>query len=431
MTDRLNYIPPVTRMKSAHTVKTKLSIFIISALFIYFGLSGYTQVGNAIAGQGITGRLIKADIFMFFLGVLGVGSIRRIYFPIEYASFLLFIILSGLSGMFSYLPRQATIELLVHIWAWFGSLIVFNILAKVPEEGPPLALHLLLYSTTILAVLGFLHLFFFPGMFPVPTHGGVVGTFRNAGQSGSFMGIVLAVVIPGMLCGMVKPTRLHNLMVAILILSLLSATKRAAMIGLGIGYIGLLLLLISYGGAKYKKIALQLLLLSLALTPIIYFGVDWGKENIEKMSYRLQHKLGEGSFDRFANSFFSENIGSSFTAFYDKPLTGVGMGNIAGIYTPKYEIHSTYFKIIATGGIVGIVCYMIFMGTWLKSILSNIGTQSREALYLLYFSPFMAGLLVTWIYTYHLRKREFWIVFAIVVLIAHVARQKKLLQMQQ
>lgn len=425
MTDQINHMPEITWARTSSPRITTLSVFMSIALFIYFGLSGYTQVGNSEAGQGIAGRLIKADIYMFFLAIFGLGSIRRIYFPVEYASFLLFIIISGLTGFFSYLPRQATIELLVHIWAWLGSLVIFNVLARAPENGPPLALHILLYSTTMLAILGFLHLFFFPGLFPVTTYGGVVGTFRNAGQSGSYMGMVLAVMIPGMLCGMIRPTHIHNMMVAIIVLSLIFATKRAAMIGFGLGYIGLLVLLITYGGTKYKKTALQLFLVSLTLFPIIYLGVEWGKENIDKMAYRLQHKLGEGSFDKFANNFFGENIASAFTAFYEKPITGVGMGNVAGIYTPKYEIHSTYFKIIATGGLAGTFCYLVFMGSWIKSVLSNIGTQSREALYLLYFSPFMMGLLVSWIYTYHLRKREFWIAFAIVMLIARVAAAKK------
>lgn len=423
MTDRLTYIPSDMGAQASH-IRPSLSIAMLLGLFIYFGLSGYTQTSDNLVAQGILGRLIKGDIFMFFLAIYGLGSIKKIHFPLEYACYLLFILASGLTGLVSYVPRQASIELVVHIWAWLGSLIIFNILAKHPEEGPPIALHLLLYSTTILAILGFLHLLFFPGMFPVTTYGGVVGTFRNAGQSGSYMGMVLAIIIPGMLCGMVKPSRIHSIMVAILIASLIFATKRAAMIGLGLGYIGLLFLLMSYGGTKYKKMALQLFFLTLTLFPIIYLGVEWGKENIETMAYRLDHKLGEGTLDRFASNFFEENIASAFEAFLESPIIGVGMGNIAGVYTVKYEIHSTYFKIIATGGLIGVLCYGTFLGIWVKTVLNGINTKSREGLFLLYFTPFMLGLMVSWIYTYHLRKREFWIAFAIVLLIARVSKIK-------
>lgn len=424
MTDQIYYTDEGPRL-TPPTQHGQISFFIIIMLLGYFFLSGFTQSIGSSAGQGLAGRLIPADVYMFFLALFGLASIRRVHLPAEYAAYIPFFLISGLTGIGSYIPRQAAIELMVHIWAWLGSLIIFNIMAKAPEASPPLALRLLLYTSTVLALLGFIHLFFLPSLFDVRAHGGVVGSFRNAGQSGSYMGMVLAVIIPGMLCGMIKPTWTHFSMVAIIIASLIFSTKRAAMIGLGLGYIGVLFLLIVYGGFKYKKLALQLLFATILLIPIIYLGIEWGKENIEKMAYRLEHKLGEGALDKFSNNFFNENIGGAFDAVNDAPFFGVGMGNIAGVYTAKYEIHSTYFKIMATGGLFGSIAYIIFMGTLAKSVLTNIGTKSREALFLLYFSPFLAGLVVSWIYTYHLRKREFWIIFAIVILISKVAAIKK------
>lgn len=425
MNAKLNHMGGYVQGHSTQKKETKFSLFIMVVIFGYFGLSGYTQsIGDAQTGQGIWGRLIYADFFMLFLCIVSLGYIRRIYFPIEYALFLPFIIYNGMVGLTAYTPRQASIELLVHVWAWGGALVVFNILAKTPERAPAIALKMLLYSTTILSILGLVHLFFLPNLIDVKVQGGVVGTFRNTGQAGSYFGLVLALLIPAMLTGFVKPSRLHIFMMGVIVFALIFTTKRAAIFGLLFGYGGLLLLLIVYGGLKYKKYAFNLMVFSVIVAPLIYYGFEWGKENIDFMRYRLRHKLSEGYVDRFLDNFFEDNIGAGLAAFYDRPVTGVGMGNIAGIYTLKYEVHSTYFKILGTGGILGCGVYLLFLGTWLSSLLKSISTQSREGLYLLYFSPFLAGLIISWGYTYHLRKREFWIAFTISVLVAHVARLK-------
>jgi hypothetical protein len=69
--------------------------------------------------------------------------------------------------------------------------------------------------------------------------------------------------------------------------------------------------------------------------------------------------------------------------------------------------------------------YMLFMANLIVSTLRAAGRYCKEASLRLYFSPFLAGLIISWAYTYHLRKREFWIAFMLLVLCSIVSEVKR------
>lgn len=405
------------------------SFIVAIVLFTYFVLSGVTLVSGE-AGQGIMGRLIMADIFMVGFAALTALSLRKLYFPKEYAIYLLFIVLFGIAGTRSYLPQQSAIELAVHLWAWLSSLVIFNVLALNAQKNLRIGLLLFLMSSATLGTLGLIQFFIFPDMLSGRAVGGLVGSFRNTGQSGAYFGMAMALIVPAMLSGLIKTNRYTLVMAIIVGIAFLFCLKRSSLIGFAIGYVGLLGLLLVYGNVRYKKYAFYLVVVSLIAMPIIYFMFQWGLENVKALQWRAEAKFRADTLEKFREGFFDENLSAAMAAFGDKPFLGVGLGNIAGIYTAKYEIHSTYIKILATGGIAGVIVYLAFLGTWTKSIISNINQRSQEAIFLLYFSPFLFGLITSWIYTYHLRKREFWIVYAFVVMISHIAQQREVARKQ-
>lgn len=400
------------------------SKIITAIIFLYFILSGYTQTSGDV-GVGIAGRVTYGDFYVVFMFLISIFFIRKIFMPTEYKAFLLFIILSAIAAFVSDNPNQALIELLIHTWLWMGSLLIFNLVANSRPMAVESVLSAFMLSSAVLASFGLMQLFVFPSMFSGQVLGGVVGTFRNTGQAGTYFGIALAVVIPAILAGMIRLNIVTIILTTIILIALIFTLKRAAGIGFIIGYFGLLILMITIGEMKYKKYAFQILLLSILIVPAQLYLFSWGLENVDSMKWRFESKIHEDAATDFASGFFAENVAVAWRAFSDHPLLGAGMGNIAGQYSDKYEIHSTYLKILASGGIFGAVAYVVFMSTWVRGIAKSIGKRSREELFLLYFSPFLFGLLVSWTYTYHLRKREFWIAFAIVTLLGFVVRQKK------
>ena len=89
----------------------------------------------------------------------------------------------------------------------------------------------------------------------------------------------------------------------------------------------------------------------------------------------------------------------------------------------RHEVHSTYLKIIGETGLLGIVPYLLFLFFTLSMLFSKkIFVQESSGIhpwfaFLMELRPFVIGWLISWGYTYHLRKREFWIAFAMISIV--------------
>ena len=224
---------------------------------------------------------------------------------------------------------------------------------------------------------------------------------------------------------MIKPTKLKWALTFTIILSLIFSTKRAALIGVIIGYVGLLFTLLLFGNTRRKIFAFNIIIFSIPVIGIAYFGFEWARENLLSVEWRLNKKITNNVIEKLFDTFLRENFNGAVLAFSDRPFLGVGMGNVAKIYTARHEIHSTYIKLFATGGILGSLAYLHFMSSWVIKMIKEALSNSKEGVFILYFIPFLIGLMVSWIYTYHLRKREFWICFALVAFILHIAYVKR------
>ena len=214
-----------------------------------------------------------------------------------------------------------------------------------------------------------------------------------------------------------RPTKiLLNVTIFFSILFLLMTGKVAAYIGFGVG-------LFLYIIIKRK---IGLLLPFIALGIFFPLVIVFTQEYVPSLYRRVNHKIQtrivrntSGERDLTKEGFFAENLGGAIQAFKDNLLTGSGLGGFGQRYG-RHEVHSTYFKILGEGGLLGVFGYSLFIITFLSYFFNGkeVRRNNPYAKFLSHMFPFIIGCLVSWAYTYHLRKREFWILLAIIT-IAH------------
>lgn len=191
---------------------------------------------------------------------------------------------------------------------------------------------------------------------------------------------------------------------------------------LGCWIFALLISIISSPEKQGKRILAYIVLGALIFMPIGASLFIWGLDNVGNMSARWDHKFSSQAFDDFEDGFLADNIRAGLAAFGDNPFFGAGLGNVELNYF-SHEIHSTYLAILATGGVFGILTYLYFVSVLIRETRSykseNIGIPSR---FLYYILPLLLGMMVSWAYTYHLRKREFWVLAGFIVVMSTLAR---------
>lgn len=394
--------------------------------FLFFLTAGVTWVAGE-AGQGVEGRVASADIvglvLIGFWVVVGLTDRKlSLRAPIEYRAYLPLLIVYALGVLFAMYPGRGLLELVIHVFICVVSLVLYNLYRRIPiDEAAPLALKSILWAGWLLAMIGVVDFFIWPNLLPGPSNG-LTGTFRNTGQAGAFFGMYLAILIPGLLSGLIPRTRFNMFMVGTILFALVFTSKRAAVIGLAVGLLALGATLLFSPSKRDKKFGITMLAMTALVAPLAYFAFLWGLENIEGMAWRFGNKFSQAAAEDFQEGFLVENIQAAKAAFSVNPLVGVGLGNVAGVITERYEIHSTYLSIIGNAGLLGVIAYAAFMTTHVWQALRAWGPSQFSA-YLRYYVPMLIGLMLSWAYTYHLRKREFWIMFFVVSLVIYAAKQ--------
>lgn len=400
----------------------------IALVGLFTLLAGITWV-EGDAGQGLAGRVAVPDVF----GVLIVAyaavqllsrSGGRISVPSQYRFYVPLLVLYLISASFSLQPTRAMFEILVHVFIFVVSLAIYSLLLRQSEDNLSRTFEAALYGAGIIAFIGITHFFFFPSMFS-GSQGGLSGTFRNTGQAGSYFGLMLALLIPAYLCGFLRANVRNTALLLVIAIALLFTFKRAALVGVLFGAVVLFGRLVVMGGRRQKLIAAIILV---AIAPV-FFGVsvllEYAAENIHGVSYRLNRKMTGDALDDFASGFFTENLRASIEAVKMRPFVGIGLSNASGLVTERYEIHGSFFAVLAYSGIIGLAVYLTFLARVMWVVVSGSGLENRCAKYLYYFWPFFIGLIGSWIYTYPLRKREFWIMLAIVSVVVAFARESR------
>src|SRR5690606_26979594 len=175
--------------------------------------------------------------------------------------------------------------------------------------------------------------------------GGLCGTFRNTGQAGSYFGVMLALTLPAFLCGLIKWRVVNTLMLAAVALALIFTFKRAAIVGTTVGALLLGLMLAFSRSSAEKRLGAKMLVISAFGSAAAIMLLLWGVDNVSSMSWRIETKFTPDNVEDWSESFWMDNLRSAIAAFSDHPFIGVGLGNVEGVYTPRHEIHSSYFAI--------------------------------------------------------------------------------------
>ena len=152
-----------------------------------------------------------------------------------------------------------------------------------------------------------------------------------------------------------------------------------------------------------------------SLAPDVYARIN------VKIETRITNNLNDEN--DLEDGFIAKNLKEALTVFNEHPLTGSGIGGFQGVYA-YHEVHSTYFKIIGETGLTGVIAYFVFLILLVFNLLglSREKNENPYADFLWNLKPFLYGCMVSWFYTYHLRKREFWILFAIIGIASYLRK---------
>lgn len=394
--------------------------------FLFMLSSGITWTASANRG-GLSGRLTIADavgLAIVLLALITCFARRRLFVPREFRAYLPHLIILLIGAAFAYSVGRALTEVVVHLFIFVVAIALINIQARSWSEATlESLLGMLLWSGGILAVIGLAGFLLFPSLMP-GTDTGLVGTFRNTGQAGAFFGVYLALIVPGFLSGAIRPTKVNGLLLVLIALALLFTVKRAALVGAIVGLAVLacrMMLSNSRRDKRYGAAALMVIVLGI---PLLLFAFTWVSDAVPGFAWRFGRKVNASTVDDFTQGFFAENLEAAMAAFSQSPIIGVGLGNVGGIITDQFEIHSTYLSVLGNSGLAGVATYIVFMGTLVRSGL-QVNRDAQSGRFLAYFMPMLVGLMVSWSYTYHLRKREFWILMVVMVIASAVNNNKR------
>jgi O-antigen ligase len=385
-------------------------------LFVYFLLSGVTWVAGQ-AGRGVSGRIALPDVYLPVLVLAMVATQKTSLRVPSLAVASFFMLLTFAPGVIlSSAVSSSLLELAIYGYAALGFFIIYNLVVRLPIDQRVELMVWWSRAGALLALIGIYDLFAVTTGLPriaimlgqtVRSQGGLTGTFRNTGQAGSFMGTVLAVALP--LSVVIQDRKRKNeltIITAIVILALVLTVKRAALIGLIVG--GTLFLM---RGLQRRQLGRTLAVLAVSALVLIP-SYRWMSSASEAFRWRTTAKLtsrATESVSRFAVS----NLDATREAFAAEPLVGVGVGTI-GASGEDFEIHSTYLNVLASAGLLGVVGYVVLVWVLYRSVTRPRNDDPRTARFARLFVPMMVGLMLSYGYTNHLRKREFWITAALV-----------------
>ncbi|MCF6307397.1 MAG: O-antigen ligase family protein [Flavobacteriaceae bacterium] len=394
-------------------------------LFIYFSFIT-KSIGGIESSNPILSRLTFADIFGALALVFGVqylfnGLIKANKTTKLYIIGLWFVVLLFILMPFSLNIGSTLVESLILLFLMFVSILIFYLLKdKLMQTLLPTVIN----TTIIAAFLGFYDIAAsivgLPRLFDARNDGEVISGFRNAGQAGAYFLVFLSLLIPLYYSDLKQ--QLSNryqkrlgISIIISLVFLISTGKIAAYIGLLIGVVLFLL-----QQRKFKLLVNSSIVFIIMYIGFLNLGSIAPALN-KRINYKIEARIVQNYEGTSTNNFFESNYGAAINAFFDSPLTGSGIGGFTGNYG-RYEIHSTYLKMLGEGGIFVTILYIILMAVFLK-LFKNIYTPNNPyGNYLRLMIPFVIGCLVSWSYTYHLRKREFWIMVAVIVIVSYSAQ---------
>ncbi len=371
-------------------------------------------------------RLVLADLIMICfvaLTLIRLGLTKPITIAPAYKSIIPMLFLFLIGGIFARFPERVALEWGIIVFGLIGSLTLFNIFLKGGFKNFERLCQIYVLAIGIVSLLNLMDFVIWPTLLESNALGGLSGSFRNTGQAGSFFSIHVAICVALLLSKIVPRKTIFLAATVLAAIALACTLKRSASLGFLVGMILIVIRMILANSNEERKLGFRFIGIGIIFSTFLSFGFIWALENIPGMAWRVQYKFSTDAFQNVASGFLTENLHATAAALSDRPLFGVGLENVRLVYFTN-EIHSTYLGLIAYGGVVGFSAYIFFLINLLLVIWngSRLKLQNQFSAFLFYFLPLFLGLIVSWGYTYHLRKREFWILMAFVVACNHFSK---------
>ena len=395
------------------------------SVYLYVILSALSQV-DELEASNIASRIIPADMFMLALIAAAFPIMLRQIFGLRNLTVVWFSLFLGamlVSAMFAHRPDVAFRELVVYTFCFVGGITWFMLLSQLNMSQILIVARDFTYAAGIMAGVALLSYFGLIGA--VESVAGVfTGTFRNSGQAGFYFGVALCIAVPMYLQSKGRDALPALIVVGALVLALALSVKRSVLIGTGVSLALMVMVLPLIQAHQAVRKILLIIPLALLAGGLIAAAKDVASIDAT-LEWRLRSKIYDVDLSTIGSEgFLAENWGGAIEEFVSSPIIGVGIGNTTG----SHEIHSTYFGILAYGGLAAAVPYAGFLLTFLARIWGAIRARTDTSIFFAAAWCFMAGQAVTWAYSLHIRKREFWFVFALLLAMAYIARQSSVLR---
>jgi hypothetical protein len=240
-----------------------------------------------------------------------------------------------------------------------------------------------------------------------------ISGFRNFGQAANYSFTMLTLLIPLKYSDLTvsyhkSKMLLLNITILLCLFFMMSTGRVSILISFGIG-----LLLFSFL-RREKRILKDVGVFLTMIGIFIVITYQWMPILFKNILFRFESRIINRSENVEIANLFVDNIKNSFVSFFDNPWFGSGLGGFVNHYS-EYEIHGTYFKVLGETGLVGVLGYLFFSGYLIYVVFRN--RKSDQTNFFNYFLPFFIASLVSWGYNYHFRKKEFWILFAVVMIL--------------
>ena len=398
-------------------------------LIIFILLSFITHpIGDYESGNVILRRITFSDLLgslSIFFGLNFLPKAVAVSFKINriYFASLILLLLFFLPLPVSLNPVASLVENLILLFLILISIMIFY---TFKDSFLSSLIPAIINTLLLAAFVGFYDFIAsmngLPRIFEQRATGELSSGFRNAGQAGAYFMVLIAILLPLRFSKLVKELSdwqkiKLNLALLISIFFLFASGKIAGWIGFAVGAV--LFAILSRKLQNIVIVSIAGIVLFFTYQNLDDIAPDLARRLEGKVRTRITEQIEDTSKDRF----LEQNWGGAVKAFMDRPVTGTGIGAFYGTYD-RYEIHSTYLKMIGETGILGIIGYLIFIISFLLLFKKPKNSFKDNPFndYISKMLPFVIGCLVSWTYTYHLRKREFWLMVAVLLIAKYQAK---------
>lgn len=366
-------------------------------------------------------KILLSRIFAFPLIIITFGLLtlkpkdKKIHIPSVYKYCLLF-----LTALIVTLPFSLaqTVSFRYFLSILFGAMVSFSLYQTFRSR--PLAdfFKILMFTLLLTSLVALINLSLSqwgidPPLGELRTDA-AIGLFKRFHEGGifalTFLLILLGVEFSGDQRLMPAPRWLLRSGIFLGSMFLLASGKVSNMVALVSALAFYLLFFRNLEALKKVSVFAVILLLQMLMFYWVYRPV------FDRITYRIQSRLTERIPGTLEADFVVDNLGNTFRAFSENPISGTGMGAYQLFYgTPG--IHGFYLRIIGEAGLIGITGFIIFLLLLLRSAVLKIRkSETSNTQWLKHFLPLFGGLLVSWLYNYELVNVVFWVLIATLAL---------------